>query len=79
MDIYLIYGGLGLLLLGTLFGFVVAVKGHKATDWKNVKNISARGRFYWGDVSPEMRRLARVWTGIMIVGFILIGIGLSIG
>lgn len=75
----LIYGGLGILLLGSVFGFFVAYKGYKETDWGGVKRISARGAFTRGPKTPAMKRLVRLWLAIMILGFVLLGAGISIG
>lgn len=68
-----------MMLIGALFGFYVAVKGFRATDWPGIKKISIMSGFQRGKNSPEMKRLTRIWMGVMIAGFILTGIGLTIG
>lgn len=77
-DIF-IYTGLGIMLLGAIFGLGVAVKGYKETDWSGVRKISIWGGFQRGGISPVMRKLTYIWVGIMIMGFIFVGIGLSVG
>lgn len=74
-----IYTGLAILLIGVVFGFVVAVKGYRATDWHSVKKISYRGMFQRGEPTPQMKTLIRIWGAVMILGFIITGIGLAIG
>ncbi len=71
---WFIYPGLGILLLGAIFGFYVAYKGYRSTDWSNLKRISARATFFRGEPTPAMKKLI-----IMIAGFILLAIGISIG
>ena len=67
------------MLLGSIFGFFVAVKGYKETDWDSIKRISIRGTFMRGPTTPAMKKLVRIWAGAMILGFILVAIGISIG
>lgn len=74
-----IYCGLGIMLLGALFGFFVAVKGYRHTDWSKVKKISYWGKFQRGKLTPQMKRLIWIWAGVMILGFALTGVGISLG
>lgn len=76
---WFIYPGLGILLLGAIFGFYVAYKGYRSTDWSNLKRISSRAVFFRGEPTPSMKKLIRTWMIIMIAGFILLAIGISIG
>lgn len=72
-----IYGGLGVLLLGSIFGVYVAVKGYMATNWSKTKRIIGPS-FYHGNVDPKTERLVRIWVITMFIGFILTGIGMAI-
>ena len=74
-----IYSGFTILLIGAAFGLIIAVKGYKETDWGKIKRISYFGDFQRGEKSLKIKRLTRIWCGIMIAGFIVLGIGLSIG
>ncbi|MCI8998225.1 MAG: hypothetical protein HFJ95_04440 [Muribaculaceae bacterium] len=75
----LIYSGLGILLLGSIFGIFVALKGYRNDARSDIKGMSSTGFFQQHKISPEMKKLTRVWGCIMISGFILLGIGISIG
>ena len=72
-----IYGGLGVLLLGSIFGVYVAIVGMKATDWGKTKRIIGAS-FYHGNVDPKTKRLVRIWVITMFIAFILTGIGMAI-
>lgn len=74
----LIYGGLGIMLLGAVFGFFVAVKGYRATDWSKVKRMQVN-LFHQGSTTPRMKRLILAWGIIMIIGLIITGIGIATG
>lgn len=76
-DIF-IYCGLLILLAGVVFGFFLAIKGFKETDWNAVRSISVWSNFQRGAMSPQMKRLTGLWITIMIIGLILIGIGLTL-
>lgn len=75
---WFIYPGLWILLLGAIFGFYVAYKGYRSTDWSNLKRISSRAVFFHVEPTPAMKKLIRTWMIIMIAGFILLAIGISI-
>lgn len=55
-----IYGGLGVMLFGAVFGFYVALKGYKSTGWDNIKRITTRGQFMRGPMTPQMKKLVRI-------------------
>lgn len=74
----LIYTGLGILLLGTIYGIYVAVKGYEGRKGDGGK-ISLLTGFQPGSVTPQMKRLIWIWGVIMIIGFVLTGIGITIG
>lgn len=67
------------MLVGAIFGLIIAVKGYMQTEWRQVRRISYWNNFQFGQMSPQMRKLTRIWAIIMVLGFILTGIGLSIG
>lgn len=73
-----IYGGLGILLAAAVFGFFVALKGYKETKGNMPRRIFTTD-FSYGTKSPQMKKLIRIWSVGMIVGFIIIGIGITVG
>lgn len=74
-----IYTGLVIMLVGAVFGFFVAIKGYRETDWQDVKKISIWAGFQRGPLNPAMRRLTKIWAALMLIGIILLAIGISIG
>ena len=74
-----IYTGLTIMLIGALFGFFVAYKGYKETNWKEVNKISSRALFMRGPRTPQMKKLSNIWRIIMIIAFVVVGIGIAIG
>lgn len=72
----LIYGGLGLLIIGACFGIFIAIKGGRETGWADVRGLSL---FNHDKISPQMKKLTSVWAVIMIIGLLIAGIGLAIG
>lgn len=70
-----IYGGLGILLIGCVYGLFVAIKGFLESKGRNV----AMSFFNPSTVSPQMRRLIRIWAWLMVLGFVSLGIGLELG
>lgn len=73
------YSGLAMVLIGTVLGLYIAIKGYKSTEWSRLKKIYVWADFQRGPISPQIRRLSRLWTVIMIVGLILIGTGMTVG
>ncbi len=73
-----IYIGLGIMLIGAVYEFFVAVKGYHSSkgQWWQRFQLNA---FYQGPPDPKMRRLIKIWMLIMITGFAFTGIGISIG
>lgn len=74
-----IYGGLGILLIGAVFGLFVAIKGYKEQNRNGKNHAFLSGVFMRGPMTPEMRKLVSIWGGITIVGFIILVIGISTG
>lgn len=75
----LMYTGLGIMLLGAIFGFFVAVKGYKETDRSGVKKISLWAGFQRGPMNPAMKRLTKIWGVIMFAGLVIVFTGIAIG
>ena len=78
MDHVFIYGGLGRSLAAAVFGFFVAVKGYKETKGNMPQRIFTTD-FSYATKSPQMKKLIRIWSVGMIIGFIIIGIGIAVG
>lgn len=76
-DIF-IYSGLGIMLLGALYGIYVAIRGIRSRKDDGSGMLSAFN-FQFGSVNPEMKRLIINWGIIMVAGFIVTCIGLAIG
>lgn len=74
----IIYCGLGILLIGSIFGFYVAYKGLRDSNGGLARSIKLNV-FTQGPPSPYMRKLIKIWLAIMLIGFIITGIGISIG
>ena len=72
-----IYTGLFTMLLGSLYGIYVGYRGKRSKN--NILNDDHTGDFKIGNVSPEMKRLITIWRVIMLIGFVLVGIGIAIG
>lgn len=77
-DIF-IYTGLGVLLLGSLVGLAAAIKGFITN-----RNISPDDTGPCNPSRPSLKphmpqKLLRAWYVLMIVGFIIVGIGISMG
>lgn len=75
---FLIYIGFGVMLVGALFGIVVAVKGMRENNWADVRNISLWSPFHRKQLSPLMRRLTGAVGLLMLAGMVLAGIGIII-
>lgn len=73
-----IYSGLGILILGSLFGIYIAVRGIKESGGKFSSELQLNP-FNLVNRSPIMKRLTKIWMIIMVIGFIVTGIGISIG
>ena len=73
---FFIYSGLIILLVGSLYGIFVAVKGFRSRADGQRPLVEGFG---FGPVSPRMRRLIWIWGIIMIAGFVLTAIGLTTG
>ncbi|MBO5455803.1 MAG: hypothetical protein J6A20_04735 [Muribaculaceae bacterium] len=73
-----IYSGLGILILGSLFGIYIAVRGIKESGGKFSSELQLNP-FNHVNRSPVMKRLTKSWMIIMVIGFIVTGIGISIG
>ncbi len=71
-----IYTGIVIMLLGALYGVCIAVKGIRGRKGNESENMFS---FQFGSVSPGMKKLIAIWGAVMIVGFIITGIGLAIG
>lgn len=74
-----IYGGLAILLIGTLFGLFVAIKGLSESKSGSKGKAVSLMIFNPSPVSPEMRRLFKIWAWLMVCGLVAVGIGLAIG
>ncbi len=73
-----IYIGFCIMLLGALYGIYVAIKGIRMRKTDGVEKLNMFN-FQFGSVNPEMKRLITIWGIIMVVGFIVTGIGLALG
>lgn len=73
-----IYCGLGILLAGTLYGIFVAYKGLKESGGTLHRPMPFKS-FTQGTPTPKMKRLIKYWYIIMLIGFIITGIGIAIG
>lgn len=78
MTDFLIYTGLGVLLLGAVYGIYVALMGLKEQNNGSIR-WSSLFYFHFGAQSPKMRKLTRNWAVIMIAGAILTAIGIAVG
>lgn len=76
---FFIYSGLGIMLLGALYGLCIAVKGYLSRIKSGENRSNIFNGFMPGNVSSQMRKLIRTWGIIMIAGAILTGIGLALG
>lgn len=74
-----IYSGLGILLLGAVYGLCIAVKGYRDGRKRGESNLSLFFGFNFGSATPQMRRLTVIWGIISIIGFIVLVIGLATG
>lgn len=72
-DIF-IYSGLAIMLLGAIFGFFVALRGYRSTDWKFVRRIQPNA-FSHGNTSAAQKRLQRCWAAAMAIGIAITGLG----
>lgn len=76
---FFIYTGLGIMLLGSLFGIYVGFKGMKSLQENGSGARNILSRFEFRPVSPELKRLINIWRLIMLIGMVVTGIGLAIG
>lgn len=78
MDDILIYTGLTILILGSVYGIYAAVKGCREQGF-GFGDILTLNRFNRTPTSPAMKRRITIWAVIMAVGFIVTGIGIATG
>lgn len=74
-----IYTGFGILALGVFYGLFVFIKGLRTTDWTGTNGISGQGLLHKGKSSPLMKRLSQIWYVAMLIGFMFIATGITIG
>lgn len=71
-----IYGGLGLLCLGAVFGLSVAIKGYvQAESYEAEKPAS--DKFSQDSLSPLFKKIFKTWAFIMASAFVVLAIGMS--
>lgn len=73
-----IYAGLCIMLLGALYGIYVAITGMRDRNEDRLKKQNMFG-VHFGSMTPKMKKLMTVWGIIMVLGFIITGIGIAIG
>lgn len=73
-----IYAGLCIMLLGALYGIYVAITGMRDRNEDRLKKQNMFG-VHFGFMTPKMKKLMTVWGIIMVLGFIITGIGIAIG
>ncbi len=78
MDNILIYTGLGILLLGACFGIYVSLKGLRNRKSKHSATPLAIPLFQSEPDDPEMKKLKKIWSAVIVIGFIFTGIGIAI-
>lgn len=73
-----IYTGFGILLIGAVYGLFIAIKGFKTTDWTG-SSRNHESSFNRGKNSPIMKKLTKIWYVTMLIGFMFIATGITIG
>lgn len=76
-DIF-IYTGLAIMLIASIYGIVVAVKGYRS-HLRDSPGRSATASFLLGTVTPKMKRPIIIWAIGIITGLLITGIGTAIG
>lgn len=71
--------GFGILALVVFYGLFVVIKRLLTTDWTGTNGISGQGLLHKEKSSPLMRRLSQIWYVAMLIGFIFIATGITIG
>lgn len=80
MTNFLIYGGLGLLLIGAIFGLIAAVIGCKIQHWKFPDILLPKMFFGPMPKLPQnMKKCLLVWGITWVVGIVILIIGLNMG
>lgn len=74
---FFIYTGLVILLTGAVFGIYVGIQGIRSRKNHSGK-FSLLAAWQFGPVSPEMKRLIKIWRILMLIGGIITGIGIAI-
>lgn len=74
MENVLIYGGAALMLVGCIFGLVGAVKGFCIR-----KGLSAFMPDFNAKIDPDIKKFVILWAVLMIVGFTMVVIGITLG
>lgn len=72
----LIYGGLIIFLIGSAYGLFVAIKAFRQSGGNGLlcPDFSAPG----SRLTPQMRKLTKIWAVIMVVGLMTVTIGMII-
>lgn len=78
MTNFFIYGGLGILLLGAIFGLCAAIEGSRSQGWKPSEMFRLDFRNH-GPMPRQVKKLVITWGIVTILGFIILGIGLCMG
>ena len=74
---FFIYTGLAILIIGSVYGIYVGIQGIRSRNNHDGK-FSLLPAWQFGPVSPEMKKLIKIWGIIMVVGGIITGIGIGI-
>lgn len=74
-----IYSGLCIMILGSLYGIYVAIKGFRSRLGNGSEKQNMLSFFQFGPVSQEMKKLITIWGVIMLAGLIITCVGLAIG
>lgn len=78
MSDILINTGLGIMLLGAVYGLIIAIIGYRNRPKSTAPASPMYAAFQTGHKSPRMKTRIRIWAIMMIAGLLLTGVGISI-
>ena len=73
MSDILIYCGLGLMLIASIYGLFVAIKGYRRQHSVGLLSFPVSN-----PPDPTIKRLIKIWGILMFAGFVIIGIGMIV-
>ncbi|MCM1076144.1 MAG: hypothetical protein NC411_02130 [Bacteroides sp.] len=74
MTDFLIYGGLGIMLLGAIFGLMAAIKGFALSGYK-IELIAVPNP----EIKKKIRKYTRPALIFLIAGAVILAIGIGLG